>query len=200
MLTPNTTERATLSSYKFIGAFGGGMIITACLMNSTKVGGWLNASTPAQGWFWAFVIIGVISTLSFLIVFFNTKERVLPPKAQQTSVLKDLSDLSTNWPWWVLLATTLTWIFFCSLRGSVETYYFKYYVGPQGNSSAIRTVGKASYQCSRPATRPCRWSAHFSFHLLSSASAASRCLRPALYRRHRRDLPRSPCYPPPRSG
>jgi GPH family glycoside/pentoside/hexuronide:cation symporter len=131
VLTPNTTERATLSSYKFIGAFGGGIVITACLMKSTKVGGWLNATTPAQGWFWSFVIVGVISTLSFLLVFFNTKERVQPPRAQQTSVVKDLGDLVTNGPWWVLLATTITFIFFCSLRGSVETYYFKYYVGPQ---------------------------------------------------------------------
>jgi glycoside/pentoside/hexuronide:cation symporter, GPH family len=131
VLTPNTAERATLSSYKFIGAFGGGIVITSCLMQTTKVGGWLNASTPTQGWFWSFVIVGVISTLSFLLVFFNTKERVQPPKAQQTSVAKDLGDLVTNRPWWVLLATTITFIFFCSLRGSVETYYFKYYVGSQ---------------------------------------------------------------------
>jgi len=131
VLTPNTTERATLSSYKFIGAFGGGIVITACLMKSTKVGGWLGATTPGQGWFWSFVIVGVISTLSFLLVFFNTQERVQPPKAQQTSVARDLGDLFTNGPWWVLLATTITFIFFCSLRGSVETYYFKYYVGSQ---------------------------------------------------------------------
>lgn len=131
VLTPNTAERATLSSYKFIGAFGGGIVITACLLQTTKVGGWLNASTPAQGWFWSFVIVGAISTLSFLLVFFNTKERVQPSKGQQTSVVRDLRDLFTNRPWWILLATTITFIFFCSLRGSVETYYFKYYVGPQ---------------------------------------------------------------------
>ncbi len=131
VLTPNTTERATLSSYKFIGAFGGGIVITACLLQTTKVGGWLNATTPEQGWFWSFIIVGIISTASFLLVFFNTKERVQPPKTQQTSVAKDLGDLFTNRPWWVLLATTITFIFFCSLRGSVETYYFKYYVGSQ---------------------------------------------------------------------
>lgn len=131
VLTPDTTDRATLSSYKFIGAFGGGIVITACLMQTTKVGGWLGAATPAQGWFWSFVIVGLISTLSFLLVFFNTQERVQPPKAQQTSVARDLGDLFTNRPWWILLATTITFIFFCSLRGSVETYYFKYYVGSQ---------------------------------------------------------------------
>lgn len=131
VLTPDTTERATLSSYKFIGAFAGGIVVVACLLKATKVGGWLNATTPTQGWQWAFIVLGVISTLSFLIVFFNTKERVQPPKAQQTSVVKELGDLMANGPWWVLLATTITFIFFCSLRGSVETYYFKYYVGEQ---------------------------------------------------------------------
>ena len=129
VITPNPVERTTLSSIKFVGAFAGGIVVAVCLMKMTQVGGWLNATTPKQGWQMSFAILGVVAVISFLVVFFNTKERVLPPAAQKTSVLKDLGDLVTNRPWLVLLATTITFIFFCSLRGSVEAHYFKYYVG-----------------------------------------------------------------------
>ncbi|MEJ1971046.1 MAG: MFS transporter [Lacunisphaera sp.] len=131
VLTPNPAERTALSSIKFVGAFAGGIVISATLLPMAKVGGWLGATTPKQGWQMAFVIIGVAAIISFLIVFFNTKERVLPPKGQQTSVLKDLGDLVTNRPWLVLLATTITFIFFVALKGNATTHYFKYYIGSQ---------------------------------------------------------------------
>jgi len=131
VITPNPVERTALSSIKFVGAFAGGIVISATLLPMAKVGGWLGATTAKQGWQMAFVIIGIAAVVSFLIVFFNTRERVLPPKAQQTSVLKDLGDLVTNRPWVVLLATTITFIFFVALRGNAIAHYFKYFVGTQ---------------------------------------------------------------------
>ena len=131
VLTPNPAERTALSSIKFVGAFAGGIIISATLLPMAKVGGWLGATTPKQGWQWSFVIIGVAAVISFLIVFFNTKERVLPPKEQKTSVGKDLKDLVTNAPWLILLATTITFIFYVALRGNAIAHYFKYFVGTQ---------------------------------------------------------------------
>ena len=131
VITPNPKERTALSSIKFVGAFAGGIVISATLLPMAKVGGWLGATTSKQGWQMSFVIIGVAAIISFLIVFFNTKERVLPPKGQKTSVLKDLGDLVTNRPWLVLLATTITFIFFVALRGNATAHYFKYFVGTQ---------------------------------------------------------------------
>ncbi len=131
VITPNPAERTALSSIKFVGAFAGGIIISATLLPMAKVGGWLGATTAKQGWQMSFVIIGIAAVISFLIVFFNTKERVLPPKAQKTSVGKDLTDLITNVPWLVLLATTITFIFFVALRGNAIAHYFKYFVGTQ---------------------------------------------------------------------
>ncbi len=131
VITPNPTERTALSSIKFVGAFAGGIVISATLLPMAKVGGWLGAETAKQGWQMSFLVIGVVATLSFLIVFFNTRERVQPPKEQKTSVMKDLGDLVTNRPWLVLLATTITFIFFVALRGNATTHYFKYFVGSQ---------------------------------------------------------------------
>jgi GPH family glycoside/pentoside/hexuronide:cation symporter len=136
VITPNPRERTALSSIKFVGAFAAGIVVNATLLPMTKIGGWLGASTVQQGWKLAFVIYGVVAVASFLIVFFNTRERVLSPRIQQQtsglrSIFNDIGDLLTNGPWLILLATTLTFILFVALRGNVTVHYFKYYVVQQ---------------------------------------------------------------------
>jgi GPH family glycoside/pentoside/hexuronide:cation symporter len=131
VITPNPKDRTALSSIKFVGAFAAGIVVSATLLPMAKVGGWLGATTVQRGWQMSFTIYGIAAIISFLIVFFNTKERVLPPKAQKTSLAKDLGDLVTNRPWLVLLATTITFILFVALRSNVTAHYFKYYVGSQ---------------------------------------------------------------------
>ena len=129
VLTPNSVERTSLSSIKFVGAFlGGNIVISFCLLICVK---WLGHGNPALGWESAFIVIGVLAVAFFLTTFFNTKERVLPPKAQKTSVLRDLGDLFTNVPWLILLAATITFILYVAARSSVTVHYFKYYVGTQ---------------------------------------------------------------------
>lgn len=128
VITPNPNERTTLSSVKFGFAFSAGMIVSATLLPMSKI---LGGGNDARGWQLSFVVIGVAAVIFFLITFFSTRERVLPPPAQKTSVMQDLRDLVTNGPWLILLATTITFIIFVAVRSSVTVHYFKYYVGTQ---------------------------------------------------------------------
>jgi GPH family glycoside/pentoside/hexuronide:cation symporter len=128
VLSPNPNERTSLSSFKFVGAFSAGIIISFLLLPMSRV---LGGGDAARGWQLSFVIIGVAAVAFFLVTFFNTRERVRPPAAQKTSVGRDLGDLVTNGPWLVLLATTITFILFVAIRSSVTVHYFKYFVGPQ---------------------------------------------------------------------
>ncbi|MDD5327019.1 MAG: MFS transporter [Phycisphaerae bacterium] len=113
----------------------------------------------ASGWQRSFIIYGIVAVIFFLITFAGTKERVQPPKAQESSVKKDIFELITNGPWLILLAATITFILFVAVRGSVTAHYFKYFVGPQQVSlpfvgaktysfealvSAFNTVGQVS--------------------------------------------------------
>jgi GPH family glycoside/pentoside/hexuronide:cation symporter len=128
VISANPNDRTTLSSIKFVGAFAAGMIVSQLLLPMSKIMGHGNA---ALGWQLSFVIIGIAAIVFFLITFFNTRERVQPPKAQKTSVSRDLGDLLTNAPWLILVAATITFILFVALRSSVTVHYFKYYVGSQ---------------------------------------------------------------------
>jgi GPH family glycoside/pentoside/hexuronide:cation symporter len=128
VISPDPNERTTLSSIKFVGAYAAGMIVSATLLPMSKV---LGGGSETRGWQLSFVIIGFAAVVFFLITFFNTRERVRPPPAQKTSILRDLADLITNVPWLILLATTITFILFVAVRSSVITHYFKYYIGTQ---------------------------------------------------------------------
>ena len=128
VLTPDPAERTKLSSIKFVFAFAAGMIVSATVLPMSKA---LGGDNPAQGWQLSFVVIGIAAIAFFLITFFNTRERVQPPKEQRSSVGRDLADLFTNGPWLVLLATTLTFVLFIAVRSSVTVHYFKYFIGTQ---------------------------------------------------------------------
>ena len=100
----------------------------------------INEST---GWQYSFVVYGIAAVVFFLIAFRGTRERVQPPKTQKSSVKKDIFELITNGPWLILLATTITFILFVAVRGSVTTHYFKYVVG--GREVSLPFMGTKTY-------------------------------------------------------
>jgi len=128
VISADSDERTTVSSVKFIFAFGAGIIVSATLLPMVKQ---LGRGNDARGWQHSFVIYGIAAIVFFLIAFRGTRERVRPPKSQKSSVKKDLFELVTNGPWLILLAMTITFILFVAVRSSVTAHYFKYVVESQ---------------------------------------------------------------------
>ncbi len=128
VITPDSNERTSVSSFKFLFAFSAGIIVSATLLPMSKA---LGGTNPAKGWQLSFVIYGIAAIIFFLIAFKGTNERVQPPKSQKSSVKRDIFELLTNKPWLILLATTITFILFVAVRSSVTVHYFKYVIGSQ---------------------------------------------------------------------
>jgi glycoside/pentoside/hexuronide:cation symporter, GPH family len=128
VISPNSQDRTSVASFKFIFAFAAGIIVSATLLPMTT---WLGGDDVARGWQYSFMIYGIAAVVFFLIAFKGTRERVLPPKSQQSSIKKDIHELVTNKPWLILLATTITFILFVAVRSSVTAHYFKYFIGVQ---------------------------------------------------------------------
>lgn len=140
VISADSKERTTVSSVKFIFAFAAGIIVSATLLPMVKA---LGQGNDARGWQLSFVVYGIAAVIFFLIAFKGTRERVQPPKTQQSSVRKDLVELVTNGPWLILLATTITFILFVAVRSSVTAHYFKYVVGPR--ELALPLMGTRTY-------------------------------------------------------
>jgi len=140
VISSDSKERTSVSSIKFIFAYGAGIIVSATLLPMVKFFGGGDSIAP-RGWQLSFIIYGIAAVVFFLIAFKGTKERVQPPASQKTSVIKDLKELVTNGPWLILLAGTITFILFVALRGSVTAHYFKYVIGEQ----SVKILGGKTY-------------------------------------------------------
>lgn len=128
VISPSSIERTSVSSIKFLFAFAAGIIVSATLLPMAQ---YLGGGNDQKGWQLSFVVYGIAAIIFFLIAFKGTRERVLPPKSQMPNLKQDLKELVTNKPWLILLATTITFILFVAVKGSVTVHYFKYVIGVQ---------------------------------------------------------------------
>ena len=125
VITPDSQQRTTLTSFRFIGAFSGGSLVAYM---TPELVNYLGQGDEALGWQYTMLIYGLVAAVLFVITFLSTTERVCPPAHQKTPILQDLKDLTQNKPWKVLFVLALIIMMTISLRGSSGTFYFKYYV------------------------------------------------------------------------
>lgn len=140
VMSPSSTDRTSLSSYRFACAFLGALLI-GWLVPVLK--GWLTPAggTPADGFRNTMAIFAVLSVGMFLYTFFNTRERVAAPVNQRTSLARDVRDLGHNWPWLVLFFVAFLNLANVGLRSGAGIYYFKYNIGNETALGAFNFVG-----------------------------------------------------------
>jgi len=125
VMSGDPQERSTINGLRFIFAFGGSTLVTAATPLLVK---WLGGGNERLGWQLTMAFWGVAATCLFALTFFNTRERITPPKAQKTNVAQDVKDLAHNGPWMVLFFLALIIMITITLRTSTAAYYFKYFV------------------------------------------------------------------------
>ncbi|XQW86772.1 MFS transporter [Thalassotalea piscium] len=125
VITGNSQQRTTLTSFRFIGAFSGGSLVAYLTPELVTL---LGQGNVESGWQYTMGLYGIVAACLFAITFFTTKERISPPPNQKTPIMQDLKDLTKNKPWIVLFVLALVIMMTISLRASTGTFYFKYYV------------------------------------------------------------------------
>lgn len=140
VMTGDAAERTRLSSIKFIFAFSAGMVISAVLLPLVHALG-SQGEDPQRGWQLSFVIVGLVAIAFFLLTVLGTRERIEPATDVSVSLTNDLKFLITNRAWVLLLATTLAWVLYNSLRGSVFAHYFKYNVYEGDTTKTLALFG-----------------------------------------------------------
>lgn len=129
VMTSDTKERTSLASFRFIGAYSGGIFMTATvpyLLDYFRNSG----ATDAQSYQYTVAIYAVIAALFFVMTFKWTKERV-KPLVEKSSIKKDIKDLAKNNQWFIMLGAGISVLIFNSLRDGSIMYYFKYFVKDQ---------------------------------------------------------------------
>lgn len=84
-----------------------------------------------RGYSSAIYIMSVFLSLFLMFTFATTKERVQPPKDQETNLLKDMKDLVRNRPWLVLLFIGILFNVYNSIKQGIVVIYFSHYLHNQ---------------------------------------------------------------------
>lgn len=128
VMTSDPGERTTLASFRFIGAFSGGLLVTA---TANSLIGYLGDEDQAVGFQATVGIYAVVAAILFWLTFAGTRERLKPVRSQKPSLRDDLGDIVKNGPWFVMLGAGISILIFNSIRDGSILYYFKYYVKDQ---------------------------------------------------------------------
>jgi GPH family glycoside/pentoside/hexuronide:cation symporter len=148
VISPDSQERTSASSYRFAFAFGAGLVVqysTLYLVDyfgrvKPEMGGVLLAAAKAHGYQITMGIYAVAATALFFLTFALTKERV-QPAPQKTSLGRDLSDLVSNGPWLILFFVGTLTVCSVAIRSGAILYYFQYYVGNEKLAASFMVAG-----------------------------------------------------------
>ncbi|MDB4379089.1 MFS transporter [Akkermansiaceae bacterium] len=122
-MTGDPAERASLSNFRFAGAFSAQVIIGLALFPIIDSFGGRNSP---EAWRTAMMVFSILATVLFLYTFSTTRERIAPSKEERVDLRKDFSYLTQNKPLIVMLIVAFITLAFSGLRWGITYPYLKY--------------------------------------------------------------------------
>ncbi|MEO1616153.1 MAG: MFS transporter [Planctomycetota bacterium] len=108
VISSKSIERTSASTYRFVAAFCGGILVQFFTLELVAIFGGGKESIVVDGvtrevivneqagFFWTMVLYSIVAVILFLITFATTKERVEPEASQSTTYKADLRFLLTS--------------------------------------------------------------------------------------------------------
>lgn len=138
VMSDSSEDRTRLSSFRFVAAFGAGMLVSYFALPLKNL---LGGGNDKVGFLWTMSIFAVLSIFCFLITFVTTRERVEPVTEDNGSLKGDMSLLLRCVPWVLLFGVTLFNLTSYCVRSGAQMYYFKYVVGNEMAAKWFMTSG-----------------------------------------------------------
>ena len=182
VMTNDSIERTGLNSYRFVAANIGQLIVSgfalyivyylgsyatvmdySIMMDDSARKAFMEADATNTalvrdsyiiGFRYLVAIFGCIGIALFLITFATTKERVAPPKRQETDLIHDFKYLFKNRPWVVLTLVGIVSFIMFAIQNISATYYFKYFLDAESKSQIFNILGTVALIIAIPMTKP----------------------------------------------
>ncbi|OUR97626.1 hypothetical protein A9Q86_15540 [Flavobacteriales bacterium 33_180_T64] len=130
VMTSNLKERTQLSSFRFLGAYFGGIIATIGVIVLVD---FLGNGNDNLGYQYTMYVLAIILASFSIITFFTTRERVPAPKNSTVSIKQDLKDIANNKPWIILLFLGFVFVTYNIIKQGSAMFYFTHFVDDSNN-------------------------------------------------------------------
>jgi len=134
VISDNSLERTSLSAFRSISAFVGGIVVQGFTLKAVHYFGLLQSANNGNvnekfGFAVTMGIYAVMSIILFFSTFFFCEERIKPINEKNNSLKTDIKDLLKNGPWLLLTVVGVMTCLYVAVRNGSIIYYFKYYAG-----------------------------------------------------------------------
>ncbi|MBN2069655.1 MAG: MFS transporter [Opitutales bacterium] len=181
VMSRSSDERTTLSTFRFVGAFSGALVISACALPLKNYLGGVTedlqgaalVQAEATGFRLTMLLFAIASIIFFVITFATTRERIDPPKSENASIFRDFKILLQNRPWVVMWIAAILTLTNTAVRNGAIIYYFKYFVGSETQATYFYTTGGIAMVLGVASTKlfTARWSKKNLMIVLSTLNA-----------------------------
>jgi len=124
VITDDPAERLSANGYRFVLVKVAAFLVTIVV---PALALYLGDGNMRDGYQPAMGLMGILGSILFLVCFFTTKERI-KPVIEKTKLKEQAKLLLTNDQWLLLCAALVLLMCGIVIRGSVGTYYAKYYL------------------------------------------------------------------------
>lgn len=139
VITGDMKERNSMSAYRFVAVMFAQFFVQVFMLPIIlSAGGGDKAAGIEKVMTW----MAIIGTVMLIITFLTTRERIVPKPEQKSTLTQDLSDLSKNKPWIIMLLLTTLVFITLAMKGGAYVYYFNNYVDKESLTSLIAPVLK----------------------------------------------------------
>jgi len=121
-LTHDPRQRVVLTTFRMVGSKAGVLLVNATLLPCIA---WFGRGDDKLGIMRTIPIYAAGSIILYVIAFRNLRERI-PADAGRVSIRQSFSAIGGNWPWLIIVSSSLLfWIAFIA-RISTVPYFFQY--------------------------------------------------------------------------
>ena len=132
VISPLSSERTKVSSYRFVCAFLAAWIVGTFVGPLKNL---LGGGDEVLGFRLTMFIFAIIFRRSVVDYLRNNKRSAYHhPLTRSTDIKKDLRALLNNGPWIALFVSAIAVLMNLAIRNGALLYYFKYYVGDDGTA------------------------------------------------------------------
>lgn len=137
VITGDMGERNSISSYRFVAVMFAQFFVQVFMLPIIIYAGHGNKAAGIES---VMTWMAAIGTIMLLTTFFTTRERIVPTPEQKSSLKDDLTDLSKNKPWLIMLTLTILVFITLAMKGGSYVYYFNNYVDQKALADFISPV------------------------------------------------------------
>ena len=138
VMTGDIKERTSITSIRFVGSTIAQFVVQGLTLPLVSTFG---DGDDRRGWLLTVSLYAAVAFVCLIVAALSAKERITPPKNQQSNIRQDMREVFSDVPWRAMFVLTLFVFITLALWGSAMSFYFQDYADQQALAAFLSRIG-----------------------------------------------------------